>query len=56
MADEANMSLEEYWNEIINACYLDKEDPIAEWKKIVKGIEEIKNKLNALSIEQVHVT
>jgi aminopeptidase len=56
MADEAHMSLEEYWNEIIQACYLDKEDPIAEWKKTVANIEEIKNKLNALSIEYVHVT
>jgi aminopeptidase len=36
MADEANMSLEDYRQEIIKACYLDFEDPIAEWKKTVE--------------------
>lgn len=55
MADEAGMSLEDYRNEIIKACYLDKEDPIAEWKKTVESINTIKEKLNALPIERVHV-
>ena len=55
MADEVGMSLEEYRGEIIKACYLDFDDPIAERKKTVANIEIIKNKLNALSIESVHV-
>lgn len=55
MADEAKMSLEEYRNEIIKACYLDKDDPIAEWKKTEANISIIKNKLNNLPIEYVHV-
>lgn len=55
MADEAKMSLEEYRQEIIKACYLDSEDPIAEWKKTIKNIEIIKKKLNDLPIEYVHV-
>lgn len=55
MADEAGMSLETYWQEIIKACYLDKEDPIVEWKKTVENINTIKEKLNALPIERVHV-
>jgi len=55
MAQEAGMSLEEYRNEIIRACYLDKEDPIAERKKITSAIEEIKKKLDKLDIERVHV-
>lgn len=56
MADEARMSLEEYRQEIIKACYLDFDDPIAERKKTVKNIEIIKNALNALPIEYVHIT
>jgi len=56
MADEAHMSLEDYRKEIINACYLDYDDPIAERKKTFEETEKIKNKLNALSIEYVHVT
>ncbi|MFA7298477.1 MAG: aminopeptidase [Candidatus Absconditabacterales bacterium] len=55
MADEVGMSLEEYRNEIIKACYLDFDDPIAERKRTFKNTEEIKNKLNALKIEYVHV-
>lgn len=55
MADEVGMSLEEYRQEIINACYLDSDDPIAERKKTVENIEIIKRKLNALSIEYIHV-
>ena len=56
MADEANMSLEEYRDEIIKACYLNYDDPIAERKKTFTKTEEIKNKLDALPIEWVHVT
>ena len=55
MADEAGMSLKEYRDEIIKACYLDYDDPIAEWKKTFAKTEEIKNKLDALPIEWVHV-
>lgn len=55
MADEANMSLEEYRQEIITACYLDKEDPIAEWKKTFEATEKIKKTLDDLPIEWVHI-
>lgn len=55
MAKEAGLSIEEYWEQIIKACYLDAKDPIAEWKKIHKEIERLKNALNKLNIETVHV-
>jgi len=55
MADEAKMSIEEYRDEIIKACYLNFDDPIAERKKTEENISIIKNKLNALPIERVHV-
>ncbi len=55
MAHEAQMSLEEYWEQIIHACFLDAEDPIAEWKNIQSEQERIKTELNALSIEWLHV-
>lgn len=55
MADEAKMSLEEYRQEIITACYLDKEDPIAEWKKTFEATENIKKTLDDLPIEYLHV-
>lgn len=55
MAKEAKMSLKEYWNQIIKACFLDKKDPIKEWKKVFAMVENAQNKLNALPAEKFHV-
>jgi aminopeptidase len=54
-AKMVGLSYQEYWQQIINACFLDKADPIAEWKRVVKLQESIKNKLNDLKIVQVRV-
>lgn len=54
-ADIVGLSLEEYWQQIINACFLDYEDPIAQWRKIKQKQEGIKAKLNKLSIEWLEV-
>ncbi len=56
MAEEVGMSLEEYRQQIIDACYLDYEDPIAEWQKVFVSLEETKAKLNALPMESLHIT
>lgn len=55
MAAEAGMSVEEYWEQIIKACYLDAEDPIAEWKRITTEIERVRQALNALAIDKLHL-
>ena len=55
MADEAGLTLEEYWAQIIEACYLSEDDPVAKWKQVQAEIEEIKNKLDALQIEKLHI-
>lgn len=57
MAKEAGLSEKEYWNEIIKACFLDKKDPIAEWRKVYKDIEKYRSRLNKLSpkIDKLHV-
>jgi aminopeptidase len=54
-AKEVGLSLEEYWNQIIKSCYLDSEDPIAEWRKIAKFQEKVKKSLNEMAIEYVTV-
>lgn len=56
MAKEAKMSLKEYRNQIIKACYLDYDDPVAQRKKTIKNIHRIKNWLDKMKIEYVHVT
>jgi aminopeptidase len=55
MADEAGLSLGEYWEQIIEACYLREADPVAKWKQVQAEIETIKEKLDALQIEKLHI-
>jgi aminopeptidase len=55
MAKEAGLNLNEYWQQIIQACFLDSKNPISEWKKTQKQIEQTKNKLNKLKIEKVNI-
>jgi len=45
-AQEASMSLAEYEDFVYSSCLVDKEDPIAEWKKIHKQQEKICEFLN----------
>jgi len=55
MAAEAGMSLEEYWQQIIHACFLDAEDPIARWREVGEQVSRTRERLDALEIERVHV-
>lgn len=40
-AMEANMSLSEYEDFVFSACFADKEDPIAEWRKLKENQQRI---------------
>lgn len=55
MAKEAGLSLEEYWKQIINACYLDFADPIAKWRKTSAEVSRVAKKLTGLTIRDLHV-
>lgn len=55
MAKEAGLSLKEYWQQIIKACFLDDKDPIAKWKVVYQNMEGYREKLNKMPIEKVHV-
>lgn len=55
VAKEAGLSLEEYWNEIIKVCYLEEDNPIEKWREVVSEIERVKEKLDSLKIETLHV-
>ena len=56
MAKEAELSLKEYWKQIIKACFLDKANPVKEWKNVYGKIGEYKNKLNGLKIDKLRIT
>jgi aminopeptidase len=55
MASEAGISLDEYWEQIIEACYLREDDPVTKWKTVQREIEDIKDKLDALQIDKLHI-
>ena len=54
-AAQVGLSLEEYWEQIIKACFLDIPDPLVEWRKLFVEQERIKKSMNALEIEWVHI-
>ncbi len=49
MAHEAGLSLDEYWSQIIRACFLDETNPIATWKSVYKKLESYRRLLNLLA-------
>lgn len=55
MAADVWMTLEEYWWEIIKACFLDEVDPIAKWQEVFAQMEEIRTKISNLPIDKIHV-
>jgi aminopeptidase len=55
MAKEAGLSIQEYWSEIIKACFLDLDDPISKWSEVTSQIADIKTWLDGLKMEKVEV-
>jgi len=55
MAREASLTLKQYWDQIIKACYLDYPNPIEKWNSSFKEIERIKTRLNNMKIKELHV-
>jgi aminopeptidase len=55
IAKEAKLSLKEYWNQVIKACFLNEKDPIRKWKSVYKKLRNYVEKLNKFSIDKLHV-
>ncbi len=55
MAAEAEMGVEEYWEQIVHACFLDQQDPIARWREVGATLERNRELLDGLDIERLHV-
>ncbi len=55
MAQEVGMSAEEYWDQIIKACYLKNPNPVQKWRDTTSKIDLYKNILNDMSIDKLHV-
>lgn len=55
LARQANLTTRRYANQLVRACYLDKPDPVREWKSIHRKAIRIKKWLNSLDVKQLHV-
>ena len=55
MAKEANLSEEEYRDQIVKACFLDEEDPVKKWQEVDTMIHQKRDTLNDMKIQYVHV-
>lgn len=55
LAKKAGMTVKEYTNQIIRACYLDKSDPVREWRSIHENAVSIKEWLNSMRVKAFHV-
>lgn len=55
LAQQAGLSLEQYEEQIIKACYLDSDKPVKEWREIHRGAKAIKVWLDRLKVRTLHV-
>ena len=55
LARQAKMPLRQYATQIIKGCYLDKENPIAQWQRIHEEVTVIKKKLSSLPVKYFHM-
>lgn len=54
-AEEVGLSLKDYWQQIITACFLDEADPVAKWRETTEMKKDIKRKLNSLKTDYLIV-
>jgi aminopeptidase len=55
LAHKSGMSLEEYTDQIIKACHLDKRDPVKQWESIFDDAVRIKKSMNKLDVKYFHI-
>ena len=55
LARHAKMSLKAYSRQIASACFIDQPRPLKTWNDTYKKIQEIKKKLNKLSVKTIHI-
>jgi aminopeptidase len=55
LANAAGLSLDEYEERWLRACWLNMSSPVKEWRRIRKELAEISSWLDSLDMESVHV-
>lgn len=55
LARQAGMAEQEYAQQIIKACFLNRRDPVAQWRAVFKNAATIKRWLNRMPIDTLHI-
>ena len=55
LADHAGITLKQYTNQVVRACFLDKKSPQTEWKRIHRRAQQIKKWLARFKINRLQV-
>ena len=55
LAKQAGLSIKQYTSQVIRACYLDRSQPVSEWKRIYGDAKTIKGWLNRMKVKTLHV-
>ncbi|MFP4474081.1 MAG: aminopeptidase [Desulfatibacillaceae bacterium] len=55
LASQARTTLEEYTEQVVRACFLDDDDPVAQWDRVFTEAGRVKKWLNGLDVEKLHV-
>lgn len=55
LAKQANLTIRQYTNQIIKACYLNRDNPVQEWKTIYRQAVALKRWMNGMDVKYYHV-
>ncbi len=55
LARHARLTPKEYASQIVKACFLNKTDPVSEWRNVFKQAKSIKKWLNSLHVKVFHI-
>jgi len=55
LAKHAQLSLADYTNQIVKACWLHRRDPVIQWQRIYRDAQAVKKWLNALPVTRFHI-
>jgi aminopeptidase len=55
LAKQAGMTMRQYTNQIVKACYLNNDHPVQQWKTIYKDATALKKWMNSMDVKYYHV-
>ena len=55
LASHAGMSVKNYADQIVKACFLNRIDPIAQWESVFRKAKTLKKWLNRMNVSKYHI-